>query len=133
AGGDMRAIAGPPLGGGGGGATPLAERLGIVPSVEPELREVFLGEWEGGLLRVKAAEADPAFRRAIEEGSWEPIPGAEPADAFRDRVSLGISRVAVAHPDQLVVVVTHGGGIGQVLSNASGARGFAFLGADNAS
>jgi len=114
-------------------AAPLAERLGIVPSVEPELREVFLGEWEGGLLRVKAAEADPAFRRAIEEGSWEPIPGAEPADAFRDRVSLGISRVAVAHPDQLVVVVTHGGVIGQVLSNASGARGFAFIGADNAS
>jgi 2,3-bisphosphoglycerate-dependent phosphoglycerate mutase len=114
-------------------AAPLAKRLGIVPSVEPELREVFLGEWEGGLLRVKAEERDPAFLRAIEEGSWGPIPGAEPADAFRDRVSLGISNVATAHPDQLVVVVTHGGVIGQVLCSATGARGFAFIGADNAS
>ena len=101
-------------------AAPLAKRLGVVPSVEPELREVYLGEWEGGLLRVKAAEHDPAFVRAIQEGTWEPIPGAEPADAFRDRVSLGISRVAAAHPDQLVVVVTHGGVIGQVMSSATG-------------
>jgi len=114
-------------------AAPLAERLGIVPSVEPKLREVYLGEWEGGLLRVKAEQRDPAFVQAITEGTWEPIPGAEPAGAFRDRVGLGISRVAVAHPDQLVVVVTHGGVIGEVLSNASGARGFAFIGADNAS
>jgi 2,3-bisphosphoglycerate-dependent phosphoglycerate mutase len=114
-------------------AAPLAKRLGIVPSVEPELREVYLGEWEGGLLRVKAEQRDPAFMRAVEEGSWAPIPGAEPAEAFRDRVGLGISRVAQAHPDQLVVVVTHGGVIGQVLASATGARGFAFIGADNAS
>jgi probable phosphoglycerate mutase len=114
-------------------AAPLAERLGIVPSVEPELREVYLGEWEGGLLRVKAAQHDPAFLRAVEEQRWDLVPGAEPADAFRDRVSLGIARVATAHPDQRVVVVTHGGVIGEVLSNATGARGFAFIGADNAS
>src|SRR5688500_10576509 len=29
-------------------AAPLAKRLGIEPRVEPDLREVFLGEWEGG-------------------------------------------------------------------------------------
>jgi probable phosphoglycerate mutase len=114
-------------------ATPLATRLGITPSVEPELREVYLGEWEGGLLRVKAAQNDPAFVRAVEEGSWAPIPGAEPADAFRDRVLAGIAKVADAHSDELVVVVTHGGVIGQVLASATGARGFAFIGADNAS
>src|SRR5439155_542875 len=66
-------------------AAPLAKRLGIVPSVEPELREVYLGEWEGGLLRVKAAEHDPAFVRAVEEQRWDLIPGGEPADVFRDR------------------------------------------------
>ena len=29
-------------------AAPLAERLGLTPTVEPEFREVHLGEWEGG-------------------------------------------------------------------------------------
>jgi probable phosphoglycerate mutase len=114
-------------------ASPLAKRLGIEPRIERSLREVYLGEWEGGLLRVKAVEHDPAFVRAVEEERWDPIPGAEPAEAFRERVLAGIATVADAHPDQLVVVVTHGGVIGQVLSSATGARGFAFIGADNAS
>ena len=114
-------------------AAPLAQRLGIEPRVEPNLREVYLGEWEGGLLRVKAEERDPAFVRAIEEERWDPIPGAEPVDVFRDRVQAGIARVARAHRDELVVVVTHGGVIGQVLAGATDARGFAFIGADNAS
>jgi probable phosphoglycerate mutase len=114
-------------------AAPLARRLGIEPRVEPNLREVFLGEWEGGLLRVKAEERDPAFVRAIEEERWDPIPGAEPIDMFRDRVLAGVAAVAGAHADERVVVVTHGGVIGQILSSATGARGFAFIGADNAS
>jgi probable phosphoglycerate mutase len=114
-------------------AAPLANRLGIETRIEPDLREVFLGEWEGGLLRVKAEQRDPAFIRAIEQGSWDPIPGAEGADEFGSRVSAGIGRVAAAHPDERVVVVTHGGVIGQVLAGATGARGFAFIGADNAS
>lgn len=114
-------------------AAPLAQRLGIEPRVEPNLREVYLGEWEGGLLRVKAEERDPAFVHAIEEERWDPIPGAEPIDDFRKRVGEGIVRVASQHPDERVVVVTHGGVIGQVLASATDSRGFAFIGADNAS
>ena len=37
-------------------AAPLAARLGITPRVEPDLREVGLGDWEG------------SFRRHIAEG-----------------------------------------------------------------
>jgi 2,3-bisphosphoglycerate-dependent phosphoglycerate mutase len=114
-------------------AAPLAQRLGIEATVEPNLREVFLGEWEGGLLRMKAEQRDPAFVRAIEEERWDPIPGAEPLEVFRDRVRAGITHVADAHRDERVVVVTHGGVIGQVLASATDARGFAFIGADNAS
>jgi probable phosphoglycerate mutase len=114
-------------------AAPLARRLGLEPRVEANLREVFLGDWEGGLLRVKAEQRDPAFVQAIEEERWDPIPGAEPIDTVRDRVLAGIAAVAGAHADERVVVVTHGGVIGQILSSATGARGFAFIGADNAS
>ena len=44
-----------------------------------------------------------------------------------------LERIAAAHPDELVVVVVHGGVIGQVMNIATGSTGFAFTGSDNAS
>jgi 2,3-bisphosphoglycerate-dependent phosphoglycerate mutase len=114
-------------------AAPLAARLGLEPRVEADLREVFLGEWEGGTFRVRAAEQDPAFVRAMAEERWELIPGAEALETFRGRVSAGLTRIVGAHPDERVVVVTHGGVIGQILADATRSRRFAFIGADNAS
>jgi probable phosphoglycerate mutase len=114
-------------------AAPLAARLGITPVVEPELREVHLGEWEAGEYRQRVAERDPLVREAFTRERWEVIPGAEPAAAFEARVRAAIERLASAHRDQRVTVFTHGGVIGQVLALASGSRPFAFLSADNAS
>ena len=48
-------------------AAPLAGHLGLKPRVEADLREVHLGEWEGGVLRMKAAEEDPVFLRMRSE------------------------------------------------------------------
>ena len=107
--------------------------LGIEPIVEPELREVFLGDWEGGEFRKRLADADPIAMRMATEQRWDVIPGAEPQEVFGARVRLGIERIAAAHPDQLVVAVVHGGVIGEVIGQATGAKGFAFTGADNAS
>lgn len=114
-------------------AGPLAGRLGIRPVVEADLREVFLGEWEGGMFRKHVAEGHPAAIRMMAEQRWDAIPGAEPSDDFAARVGAAITRIAERHPDQCVVAVTHGGVIGQVLASATGARPFAFVGADNAS
>ena len=114
-------------------AAPLADRLGIEPRVEPDLREVYLGEWEAGLFRQKTAERDPLAVRMWTEQSWEVIPGAEKDAAFGTRVRTGLDRVTAAHPDQLVVVVAHGGTIGALLSQATHSQPFAFAGADNAS
>lgn len=114
-------------------AGPLADRLGLRPVVEPDLREVFLGEWEGGLLRHKVAEGDPIAARVIDEERWDAIPGAEPAADFAARVRAGLLRVAASHPDRVVAVFTHGGVIGEILRQATQSRPFAFTGADNAS
>lgn len=114
-------------------AAPLAERLGVEPCVEPDLREVFLGEWEGGLLRQKIIDRDPVARQMYAEERWDVIPGAEPAGDFAARVHGAIERIAAAHPNELVVAVVHGGVIGQIMNLASGTSGFRFNGADNAS
>lgn len=114
-------------------ARPLATRLGLEPVVERDLREVFLGEWEGGMYRQKAAEGDPLFLKAMKEGEWGHIPGAETSAELRERSVAAIERIVQQHPDERVVVVSHGGVIGCLLGHSTGARPLAFIGADNAS
>lgn len=114
-------------------AAPLVERLGITPVVEPDLREVHLGEWEGGEFRRRVADGDPIAMQMYALGRWDVIPGAESTEAFRARVRAGIERIARAHPDEVVVAVVHGGVIDQVVSIATGSAGLSFGGADNAS
>jgi probable phosphoglycerate mutase len=114
-------------------AAPLAEALGLTPRVEPDLREVFLGDWDGGEFRFRAAEGDPAIQRAREKECWGELPGAETSAALQARVRAGLLRIAAAHADELVAVVVHGGVIGAALSLATASRPFGFNGADNGS
>jgi probable phosphoglycerate mutase len=114
-------------------AAPLARRLGLDPIVEARLREVYLGEWEGGLYRIRFLENGPIAQRMVAEERWDVIPGAEPDHDFAARVRAGINHVASRHRDQTVAVFTHGGVIGRAMAEAAGSRPFAFLGADNAS
>ncbi len=112
---------------------PLATSIGITPIVEPDLREVHLGEWEGGLYRRMAAERHPAFAEMNATQDWGAVPGAESSEQLRTRVRRAIERIHGAHGGQRVVVVSHGGAIGAILAEATGARSLAFASADNAS
>ena len=114
-------------------AAPLAAHLGITPIVEADLREVFLGDWDGGEYRFRAAANDPAFLRARDTHEWGEIPGAETTAQLHERVLRGLQRIAAAHPDQLVAVVVHGGVVGAALAQVACARPFAFNGANNGS
>lgn len=114
-------------------AGPLAERLGLTPVVEPDLREVHLGEWEGGIYRQKAAEGHPAFRKMQQDERWDAIPGGESNESLTGRTVAVIERLHEQHADQVVAVVAHGGVIGAILAHAARSRPFAFMGADNGS
>ena len=114
-------------------AAPLAKHLGLAPRVERDLREVSLGDWDGGEYRFRAAENDPAFVRARDAQEWGHIPGAETTAELHARVRAGLMRVAAAHADELVAVVVHGGVVGAAMAIASGCEAFAFNGAANGS
>ncbi|MEZ5234575.1 MAG: histidine phosphatase family protein [Acidimicrobiales bacterium] len=114
-------------------AAPLARLLGITPGVEADLREIFLGEWEGGLLRQKGAENDPVYLRMQAEQDWGVIPGAESVAALQARCEAAVARIHAAHPDERVAVFVHGGVIAALCARATGAKAFAFNGADNGS
>ncbi|MEM7099562.1 MAG: histidine phosphatase family protein [Pseudomonadota bacterium] len=114
-------------------AAPLAKHLGLTPIVEPDLREVFLGEWEGGVMRIKAAEDHPIYQQVQDEQRWDAIPGAESWEQLNQRVMGALTRIRSKHPDQRVVAVVHGGIIGHIVAHAANAAPFAFNGADNGS
>ena len=114
-------------------AAALAELLGLTPIVERDLREVHLGEWEGGQFRRRVAELDPIAVRMFEEERWDVIPGAEPGPEFAARVRGAVERIAAAHPDERVAVFAHGGTIGEIFAQAARSRPWAFSAADNAS
>jgi len=114
-------------------AAPFIRRTGLDLRIEPDLREVFLGEWEGGPFRRNIIERHPLAVQMLREERWDVIPGAEPAATFAARVRGAVVRLASAHPDQRVAVFTHGGVIGRILAEATGSRPFAFNNADNGS
>jgi 2,3-bisphosphoglycerate-dependent phosphoglycerate mutase len=114
-------------------AAPLVARTGMTAVTEADLREVFLGEWEGGLLRQKIHDGDPIFDQVWREQRWDVIPGAESRQVFGGRLRRALERIATTHPGGRVLVFSHGAAIGEILAQASGSAPFAFLNADNAS
>jgi 2,3-bisphosphoglycerate-dependent phosphoglycerate mutase len=114
-------------------AAPLVARCGVSPVADADLREVYLGEWEGGLLRQKAVDRDPMFEEVMRQQRWDVVPGAESRQDFGGRLRAAVGRIAAAHPGGLVVVFSHGAAIGEIIAQASGSAPFAFINADNAS
>ncbi len=114
-------------------AAPLAKRLGIEPTVEPDLREVFLGEGEGGRFREMAANNHPAAVALFKNREWGEVPGAETNRQLTDRTVGAVRRIATAHPDELVAAFCHGGVIAAVLGYAMEVGAMSFTGARHTS
>jgi probable phosphoglycerate mutase len=114
-------------------AQPLLDATGLPPRVEPDLRELHLGEWEDGLILQRLAQGGPAGRAGRGRAAVDLIPGAESAAALATRVRAALQRVAAAHPGERVAVFTHGGVVAQTLALATGAPPFTFLSGRTAS
>lgn len=114
-------------------AAPLAERTGLTPSIEPDLREVFLGEGEGGRFREMATNDHPAALALRKNMEWGEVPGAETNAELTERTVGAVRRIAAAHPDELVAAFCHGGVIAAVLGYTMGVNAMAFGGARHTS
>ena len=115
-------------------AAPLAEAIDLEPQVLPELREVYLGDFEGGEYRVRSGRGDPVIKQVFEEERWDAIPNGEPWEDFGARVSAGVEQIVErVGPDTTAVAVVHGAVIGQLCRQATASRPFAFVHSDNGS
>jgi len=115
-------------------AAPLVAATGLQATVIGELSEVHLGEWEGGELRIRTAHGDPLVQTIFEQQRWDVIPGAEPMEEFTARTRAGLLRVVeLTGPGRVAVAVVHGGVIGELARQATGAPALSFIHAENTS
>jgi probable phosphoglycerate mutase len=115
-------------------AAPLTEATGLDVAVLPDLREINLGELEGGAYRIKVAEGDPVVAEIARQERWDVIRGAESPEEFSGRLRAEIAEIAATVPaGTTTVAFVHGAVIGDLCAVATGSRPFAFLNADNGS
>jgi broad specificity phosphatase PhoE len=88
-----------------------------------ELREIFLGEWEGLRTDELAIRFPEAWSAWTQEPDWDLVPGGEGSSAFEARVGSALDSIFKRHPDGDVLVVTHGGVIQIALHHVVGRPG----------
>ena len=96
----------------------VASQVNSVVRLSGELREMDVGSWSGFTREEIAARWPEEYERWRETGrGW---PDGEDFDAMQARVVEAILGVATAHPDDHVLVVTHGGPMRAIHAHAVG-------------
>src|SRR5260370_38455451 len=101
-------------------AAPLAERLGLKPTVIEDLKEIKLGnlcplphdgeDLEALSRALQERQAD-IVHLSGEAGHWDVFPDSEPSKSFRGRVVEGLNEIARNHIGQRVLFCAHDGGV----------------------
>jgi broad specificity phosphatase PhoE len=104
-------------------ALPIAARHSLDVQRVDDLRECDFGTWEG-LSRAEVIERSPEDSQRLRE--WEQNtsiapPEGESFETLQQRVAAAVERLALEHPDQAIVLVSHVGPIKVLLSTALGA------------
>jgi probable phosphoglycerate mutase len=90
-------------------AAALASQRGLPLVVEPQLREVGMGSWEGRTpdeVREREPDSYEAFYR---DPLRQRPPGAEPLETLIERVGRAYDRLVCGHPGQHLLLVVHAG------------------------
>ena len=87
-------------------AAPLAQARGMAIRTEAAFDEVDLGDWEGRTFD-EVSDQEAWQHWCARRGSAQP-PGGERFVEVAQRGAQGLQRLARAHPDQHVLVVSHG-------------------------
>jgi alpha-ribazole phosphatase len=100
-------------------AAPLAARLGLDPTVEPDLREIDFGQLEG-LSPAEAVARYPVEANWMTAPGTAAFPGGESVAALRQRATNAARAIASSHGGASVAVFTHAVVIRVILADALG-------------
>jgi alpha-ribazole phosphatase len=82
---------------------------------DPDLRELFLGAWEGETVAEIQAAFPGLYEKWLEDPLAFPAPGGEDLRAFERRVVGATQRMQRDHPGADLILVSHGGVIKAIL------------------
>jgi broad specificity phosphatase PhoE len=87
-------------------ASPISQRLGLVPRIEPAIDEIDFGEWTGRSF--VSLEAEPLWAPFNRLRSVTRPPGGETMLEVQARVAAFLEGCRAKHPGETVAVVSHG-------------------------
>lgn len=88
-------------------AAPLAQARGLAVAIDDAFSEIDFGEWTGRTFAELEADHDH-WRAWCERKSVAAAPGGEAFTAVQRRVLDGLERLRRRHPEEAVVVFSHG-------------------------
>jgi len=102
-------------------ADEIAHALGMNVVTHAGLRERHYGQFEGVTPSEAAAQNPEAYAALVARADLAATPGAaEPLQAMLARIEACLGDLARAHPDEAVVIVTHGGVLDLLYRRAMG-------------
>jgi 2,3-bisphosphoglycerate-dependent phosphoglycerate mutase len=110
-------------------AAPLAERLGMTPTIVEGLKEIRLGNIPplpgdgqdlAALTRALQERQVDIVRMVGEAGHWDVIPDSESSTAFRKRVVEALDEIARNHLGHRVLAFAHGGVVNAYVAEVLG-------------
>lgn len=94
----------------------ICRQTGHRPLVDPRLREIRLGEWEGLSTDEVNARYRLGYNRWLASPTRMKIPGAERVAEFNERVRTRTGEIMSAHASGSILIVTHGGVIASLVA-----------------
>lgn len=89
-------------------AEALSRKKGLAVQIDPRLREIHQGEWQG----LKVAEIETKYTQAFQARKQAPLqvapPGGETTLQVQERVVQALQEITQHHPTDMVAVVSHG-------------------------
>ena len=89
-------------------AMTLAESRGMRILIDPRLREIHQGEWEGMLFKDIRASYSQAWEQRVRDPLLVAPPGGETVGQVRARVLEALRDILHQHPDGHLAIVSHG-------------------------
>lgn len=98
----------------------IAAPLGLTVTLDPRLREIDLGVWEG----MPSQEIEAKYSLELAERAQNPFysraPNGESLHDVAERVLAAIEEIATSHRDESVLIVSHGIALAIIICRAEG-------------